>query len=425
MRNPFRRFFKKSKTEDARPEERGINMIDRATGTPIEFSVWASRFGVSKKTPLLENIYDTIASEFSKVDLMLVREGFVANEDGDFVRTYKKLDDHHNYNILALRPNQLQTKSDLLYTMAYQLHKYRNALVRIVRAIDSDRNLVISLEPINCGDYLFGQGYELDGDLFLRLLEKKTAKEILINYDDVIHLRLNPNDIFYGDKNDTFDLTNFVRVFDENLSALLKSLQDAGTIRGIIEIGGGNFAGGFGASLTGQGDKIDKQKEVAERIKSTDAGVIVLDSGEKWHDLRDNFKSMTSDEINNMMKYLFNFKGINQAVIDGTATEEQMGVFFNKTIKPILIRMIEEMNYKFLTKTARSQGQRIKYFKNPFEYTTMDKLLSKLYLGAMFFTKNEVRDLALSMSPIEGGDKLLDNKNFGNIHGAGGDDNDS
>lgn len=411
---------KKYKSEE--DGKRSVEMINSTTGLPIEFSVWASRFGVAKQTPLLENIYDTIATEFSKVDLMLVREGYLKQEDGTLKRTYKKLEDHHNFNILSLRPNPLQSKSELLYTIAYQLHKYRNALVRIIRSLDTDRNIVLSLEPINCEDYYFGQGYEIDGGLYIKLKEKKTSKIILLDYDDVLHLRLNPNDIFYGDRNENFDLTSFVKIFDENLSALIKSLQDSGTMRGIIEIGGGNFAGGFASTLTNQGDKISKQDEVTERIKAAASGVVVLDSGEKWHSIRDTFKTMTTDEVNNMMKYLFNFKGINQAVIDGTATEAQMGVFFNKTIKPILLRLMEELNYKFLTKTARTQGQKVKYFRNPFEYTTMDSLLSKLYLGAMFFTKNEVRDLSMNMQPLDGGDLLLDNKNFGNLHGGGDTD---
>lgn len=39
-------------------------------------------------------------------------------------------------------------------------------------------------------------------------------------------------------------------------------------------------------------------------------------------------------------------------------------------------------------------------------------MLSNLYLGAMFFTQNEVRHMDFKLSPLPGGDELVDNKNF-------------
>jgi phage portal protein BeeE len=323
----------------------------------------------------------------------------------------------------------LQTKSELLYTIAYQLHKYRNALVKIIRAEDARQNIVLALEPLNCDDYLFGEGYEINDGLYLKLKEKATGKVILLDYNDVIHLRLNPNDIFFGDRNDGVDLTNFVKIFDENLSALLNELKNAGEINGVVEIGGPlGMAGGLNAALTKDANKISKQQEIINRIKATSGGILVLDSGEKWTSLSKTFKTMSTDDLDNMMKYLYNFKGINQAVIDGTATEAAMNVFFNKTIMPLLERLIEQLNYKFLDQESRKRGQLIEYFKNPFEYMATKDLLSNMYLGAMFLTQNEGRRYGFRLPPLPGGDELLDNKNFTKTRrrlppGAGGDDN--
>lgn len=409
---------------------RGVTIEDRVTHLPVSFDVWAKNYTFSRRTPILENIYDAIASEFSKIELILSKDAVKAKPDGTAEHAYDKLTDNPNYNILALRPNLMQTKTEFLYTVAYQLHMYRNALVRITRDTDAGRNVVLALEPINCDDYLFGQGYEINKTLYLKLKEKKSGKILLLDYMDVIHLRLNPNDIFYGDKNDNYDLTSFIRIFDENISAMLNELKDAGSVHGIIEVGSGfGGGGGFNNTLLSNNDKVSKQNEIIDRIKATKEGIVVLDSGEKWHSLSKTFKTMSADEVNNMMKYLFNFKGINQAVIDGTATEAQMGVFFNKTIMPLVIRFTEELNYKFLTAAERAQGQRIEHFRNPFEYMSTKEMLSNLYLGAMFFTKNEVRSMALKLPPLPGGDDLMSNKNF--TDGAwpkaplkGGDDDD-
>ena len=160
------------------------------------------------------------------------------------------------------------------------------------------------------------------------------------------------------------------------------------------------------------GSKKTKQQEIIERIKDSKDGLLVLDAGEKWHPLTRTFRTMSSEEVNNLMKYLLNFMGINQAVIDGTATEAQMEVFFNKTILRWLEKLIEELNWKYLTNEDRAKGERVDYFKNPFEYMSTKDALSNLYLGAMFFTINEVRRRVFKLPPVEGGDDLMKNKNF-------------
>lgn len=404
MRIPFTKY-------DFSVTKRGINVIDSKTNLPIDFDVWINKFSLPNRTPILENIYDTIATEFSKIDLILSKDIYDTS-DGQMKHVYVQQRDNPNYGILALRPNALQTKSELLYTVAYQLHMYRNALVKIIRADTPDA--VLALEPLNCADYFFGQGYEIGDALYLKLKEKSTGKILLLDYGDLIHLRLSPNDIFYGDRNETVDLTSFIKIFDENLNALFNELKEAGKIKGIIEIGTGNFGGGggFNAALVKKEGKISKQQEIIDRIKATKGGILVLDSGEKWVNLAREFKTMGADEVDNLMQYLYSFKGINQKVIDGTATEAQMGVFFNKTIMPIVERFVEELNYKFLTDIARAQGHTVEYFKNPFEYMATKELLSNLYLGAMFFSKNEIRRMAFKLPPIDGGDELIDNKNF-------------
>ena len=394
-------------------ERSGITVIDRKTNLPLYFDSWISKFRLNgKRTPILEGIYDTIASEFSKIDLLLVRDTYTRDENGKTAHNYEMLSDHPNANALTLRPNILQTKSDLLYTVAYQLHAHKNALVRIIRDGNVDRNIVTALEPLNVDDYLFGQGFEISGSLYLKLKEKKTGKILLLDYADLIHLRLNPNDLFHGDTNEDGDLSHFVKIFDENLNALFNELKEAGSVKGIVEIGSTNMGVGFNAVFAQDGDKRSKQQEIVDRIKATNSGILVLDSGEKWHSLTRKYETMSAEEVSGFMQYLYTFKGINQAVINGTATEAQMEVFFNKTVMPIIERFIEELNYKYLTPTARTQGQRIDYFKNPFEYMATQSLLGNLYLGAMFFSQNEIRHMAFKLPPLPGGDELIDNKNF-------------
>jgi hypothetical protein len=58
----------------------------------------------------------------------------------------------------------------------------------------------------------------------------------------------------------------------------------------------------------------------------------------------------------------------------------------NRTIEPLLGAITEAMQRTFLTKTARSQGQRIKYFRDPFKLVP----ISEIAEIADKFTRNEI-----------------------------------
>lgn len=60
--------------------------------------------------------------------------------------------------------------------------------------------------------------------------------------------------------------------------------------------------------------------------------------------------------------------------------------YYNNTIDPVLTAIAEEMIRKFLTPTARTQGQSIKYFRDPFKLVPVSQLADI----ADKFTRNEI-----------------------------------
>jgi hypothetical protein len=71
---------------------------------------------------------------------------------------------------------------------------------------------------------------------------------------------------------------------------------------------------------------------------------------------------------------LYSQLGITTSVLDGTADEKTMLNYYNRTIQPILASISDEMKRKFISKTARTQGQSILFFKDPFTMLTLDNL---------------------------------------------------
>lgn len=391
MRIPFTNY-------DIRISKRGLKFIKN--GELVGFTDWLGGASYISSTPILEEVYTTIANEFAKIDLKHV----ITKEN-----EYRNLNDDLNY-VVSERPNDLQTKFDLLYTLAYQRAKYGNALAYLNR----DRNgYVNGIQPINCAEYLFGGGYVIDDETTLfKFKNKKTNQMELVEYKNILHLRANPNDIFYGDFWSGFDLSkNLIDLVDCGLSSLINQLKENGTVRGVIQIGS-NVVGLPNRAMANNENKISKQQEIINRIKATKGGILVLDAGEEWKSISSPFETTSTSEIDKYIDLLLQFNGVNRRVIEGTATDEQMDVFFSKTIVPIIEQFIEELNYKAFSKTSRTQGHRIEYYRNPFEYVSITKAIDIAYKGIQDTTTNERRRLIYKLPPVEGGDIIVTNKNF-------------
>jgi hypothetical protein len=81
--------------------------------------------------------------------------------------------------------------------------------------------------------------------------------------------------------------------------------------------------------------------------------------------------------------------------MDGTADEKAMLNYDNRTVEPILSAITDEMKRKFLTKTARTQGQSIEYFRDPFRLVPVEQLaeIADKFTRNEIMTANEIRSI--------------------------------
>lgn len=377
--------------------------VQNGSGPAMSFVNWlrTNNIASASKTPVLNNIYKAIASEFAKVDLKHVKY-----RNGQLT----ECDDSLDY-LVSERPNEYQSKFDYMFTMAYQYCANGQAFAFIQR---DATGRVASFMPINSADYLMGNTYyQVDdsGWLYIKLKDKK-GRIVPVRYDNIIHLRANPNNIFYGEAGSVLDNNApIVRLFDTTLAKLLEELNQAGTIYGVVELGQAS-EGWSNAALASEEAKRKKQQEITERIRKSKGNILVLDAGEKWTSLNRPFDTTSTEQVSEYQKYLYEFNQVSQKVVNGTATFEEMEVFFNQRIVPILEQYVMECNYKVFTQSARSKGNRIEWYRNPFEYLPIDKAIDVAYKGAMDTTTNERRRMIYKLPPAKGGDVLMENKNF-------------
>lgn len=129
-----------------------------------------------------------------------------------------------------------------------------------------------------------------------------------------------------------------------------------------------------------------RRKDIEMQLAGSKYGIAYIDGTEHVTQLNRSLENNLMKQIEYLTNLLFSQLGITQSIMDGTADEKTMLNYYDRTIEPIISAIVDEMKRKFLTKTARTQGQSIKYFRDPFKLvpvSTIAEIADK-------FTRNEI-----------------------------------
>lgn len=174
----------------------------------------------------------------------------------------------------------------------------------------------------------------------------------------------------------------------------------------------------FGIRGKAREEKAEKRrKEIEMQLVDSRYGVAYLDTTEKITQLNRPIENKLFEEIEYFTNQLYAQLGLTPEVFNGTADEATMLQYYNRSLEPILSAFVDEFNRKFLTKTARSQGQAITFFRDPFRLAPVDKLaeIAEMFTRNEIVSSNEFRAV-LGFQPVDDAraDALL-NKNINPI----------
>lgn len=130
----------------------------------------------------------------------------------------------------------------------------------------------------------------------------------------------------------------------------------------------------------------ERRQKIIDQLEGSKYGIAYIDSTEHVTQLNRAIENNLWTQATDLTALLYQQLGISQTILDGTADEQTMKNYYNNTIDPILTCIVDEMIRKFLTKTARTQGQSIKYFRDPFKLVPVSQLADI----ADKFTRNEI-----------------------------------
>lgn len=144
----------------------------------------------------------------------------------------------------------------------------------------------------------------------------------------------------------------------------------------------------------------NRRKDIERQLSGSKYGIAYTDGTEKIVQLNRSLENNLMGQIEYLTSMLYSQLGITQAILDGSAGEEEMNNYYTRIIEPILSAITDEMKRKFLTKTARTQGQSIMFFRDPFKLMPTSNIaeIADKFTRNEIMTSNEIRQI-VGMKP--------------------------
>jgi hypothetical protein len=165
----------------------------------------------------------------------------------------------------------------------------------------------------------------------------------------------------------------------------------------------------------------ERQKQANERVANLESqlnnkklGIGYIDGVEKVTQLNRPIENNLMAQVEFLTSMLYSQLGITQSVFDGTADEATMLNYHSRLVEPTMAAIVNGMKRTFLSKTARTQGQSIMAFRDPFKLVPIKDLaeFADKFTRNEIVTSNELRSvIGLKPSDDPGADELR-NKNL-------------
>ena len=352
----------------------------RNIGTSYAFRPDRPRFSRGNERSIVTSVYNRIALDVSAIDIRHVK----TDDNGRYLRDINS----GLNNCLTLEANRDQTGRAFVQDIVMSL-------------LDEG---CVALVPIDTtDDPNFTSSYDI--------LSMRTGK-ILDWYP--AHVKVRVYNDRTGEKEDVVVLKRTVGIVENPLYAVVNEpnstlqrllrklvLMDAvdeqtgsGKLDLIIQLP-------YAIKTTARKEQAnERRKDIEEQLAGSKYGIAYTDATEHVTQLNRPLENNLMKQIEYLTSMLYSQLGITQSILDGTADEKTMLNYYTRTIQPILSAITDEIKRKFLTKTARSQGQSIMSFRDPFKLVPVNDIaeIADKFTRNEIMTSNEIRQV-VGMKP--------------------------
>lgn len=146
----------------------------------------------------------------------------------------------------------------------------------------------------------------------------------------------------------------------------------------------------------------ERRKNIEMQLTGSKYGIAYLDATERITQLNRPAENQLVDQIKYLSSTLYNQLGLTEAIFDGTADEQAMLNYYNRTVEPVLNAITEAMDRTFITKTARTKGQAIIYLRDPFKLVPVNNIadIADKFTRNEILSSNELRSI-IGFKPVD------------------------
>lgn len=154
----------------------------------------------------------------------------------------------------------------------------------------------------------------------------------------------------------------------------------------------------------------ERRRDLEVQLSGSKYGIGYIDASEKVIQLGRSLDNNLAAQIDTLTKQLQDQLGVSAEILSNSANESNELNYNNNIIEPLVTTLVEGIRRKWLTATARAQGQSVMFFRDPFRYLTVNNVadLGDKLLRNQILTSNEMRGiLGFKPSEQEGADMLM------------------
>ena len=158
-----------------------------------------------------------------------------------------------------------------------------------------------------------------------------------------------------------------------------------------------------------------RRKDIEQQLIGSKYGIAYTDGTEKITQLNRPVENQLMSRVEFLTSMLYSQLGMTKEILEGSAKEEEFNNYYCRTVEPILSAITKEFKRKFLSKTARTQGQSIIYIRDPFKLLPVTNFaeLADKFTRNEIMSANEIR-MGMGMKPSDqpGADDLRNKNNI-------------
>ena len=143
-------------------------------------------------------------------------------------------------------------------------------------------------------------------------------------------------------------------------------------------------------------------KDIEMQLSGSKYGIAYADATEHITQLNRPVENNLMNQITYLTTTLYGQLGLTEEIMNGTASEEVQLNYYNRTIEPFCSAIVNAFRWKFLTKTARTQGQTIAFFRDPFRLVPVGQIaeIADKFTRNEIMTSNEIRAI-IGYKPVD------------------------